>query len=351
MLKFNYFLFILKSKDINECVQNPCGKNAICTDTVGSFTCSCKEDYTGDPYRGCVDIDECSALEKPCGNYAICENADPGYNCLCPQGFAAKPDAKIACEQVDVNILCHTNFDCTNNAECIEGQCFCQDGFQPKESICEDIDECKNSNICGEFSTCINTPGSFRCECHAGYVGSPPRIACKAPCEDVKCGSHAYCKPDGLEAYCICEDGWTFNPSDIAAGCIDINECDTTVHGPFGRCGTNSICSNKPGGYDCKCPPGFTGDPNRKCVDIDECLKPNQCGTGAICNNVDGSYTCTCAEGTIPDPDPTIRCIAVVTCKSDSDCPGNAICDSEKRCLCPEPNIGNDCRRKFFFLY
>jgi hypothetical protein len=41
-----------------------------------------------------------------------------------------------------------------------------------------------------------------------------------APCEDVKCGPHAFCKPEGQEAYCICEDGWTFNPNDVAAGCI-----------------------------------------------------------------------------------------------------------------------------------
>lgn len=41
-----------------------------------------------------------------------------------------------------------------------------------------------------------------------------------APCEDVKCGSHAFCKPEGQEAYCICEEGWTFNPNDVAAGCI-----------------------------------------------------------------------------------------------------------------------------------
>lgn len=40
--------------DINECQQNPCGANAVCTDTVGSFVCSCKEDFTGDPFKGCV---------------------------------------------------------------------------------------------------------------------------------------------------------------------------------------------------------------------------------------------------------------------------------------------------------
>jgi len=41
-----------------------------------------------------------------------------------------------------------------------------------------------------------------------------------APCDEVTCGEHAFCKADGHEAYCICEDGWTFNPNDIAAGCV-----------------------------------------------------------------------------------------------------------------------------------
>lgn len=40
--------------DINECDDNPCGENTLCTDTVGSFICTCKEEFTGDPFRGCV---------------------------------------------------------------------------------------------------------------------------------------------------------------------------------------------------------------------------------------------------------------------------------------------------------
>ena len=324
-------------------MDNPCGKNAICTDTIGSFICSCNSDYTGDPYRGCVDIDECTALDKPCGNHAICENANPGYNCLCPQGFIAKPDAKIACEQADVNILCRSNFDCTNNAECIEGQCFCQNGFEPQGSICVDVDECRTiHDACGPLSVCINTPGSYRCECEAGFIGAPPRIPCKTPCADVKCGKNAYCKAEGEEAYCMCEEGWTFNPNDIAAGCMDIDECDK-VHGPNGKCGVNAICHNLPGGFKCECGPGFSGDPARQCFDIDECSK-SRCGENAICKNLEGSYECSCPPGTIADPDPTVKCISVVTCKQDNDCPGNAICDPHKRCLCPEPNIGNDCR-------
>lgn len=176
-------------------------------------------------------------------------------------------------------------------------------------------------------------------------MGAPPLVQCKAPCEDVKCGEHAFCKPDGQEAYCICEDGWTFNPRDIAAGCIDIDECDK-VNGPNGRCGVNAICTNSPGSFACECPPGYTGNALTACADIDECSRPNACGVGAVCKNAPGSYSCECPDSTVPDPDPHTRCNEIVTCKGDHDCPGNAICDKLKRCLCPEPNIGNDCRRK-----
>lgn len=71
---------------------------------------------------------------------------------------------------------------------------------------------------------------------------------------------------------------------------------------------------------------------------------PNTCGLGAVCDNLPGGYTCRCPEGTIPDPDAKTKCNEIVTCRLDADCPGNALCDGRRRCLCPEPNIGNDCR-------
>lgn len=40
-----------------------------------------------------------------------------------------------------------------------------------------------------------------------------------APCEDVKCGAHATCKTQDEEAFCVCDEGWTYDPANIAAGC------------------------------------------------------------------------------------------------------------------------------------
>lgn len=207
-----------------------------------------------------------------------------------------------------------------------------------------DIDECKKNEICGPFSICTNNIGSFHCQCSDGYVGGPPKVQCKAPCDDVNCGDHAYCKPDGNDAYCICDEGWTFNPSDISAGCIDIDECDK-INGPSGQCGENAKCTNLPGTFACQCQPGYTGNPNKQCVDINECTKPNICGQGAACKNTNGSYACECPEGTLPAPDAKTKCNEIVVCDGDNDCPGNAIC-AKNQCLCPEPNVGNECRRK-----
>lgn len=80
--------------------------------------------------------------------------------------------------QTDVTTLCKSNFDCVNNAECIEGQCFCKDGFKAIGAECVDLDECL-TNPCGPASICTNIRGSYHCECESGFVGTPPHIACK----------------------------------------------------------------------------------------------------------------------------------------------------------------------------
>jgi len=77
-----------------------------------------------------------------------------------------------------VTTSCEGNYDCINNAECLNGQCFCIDGFKAEGATCIDVDECQ-SDPCGPFSICTNLQGSYRCECEAGFVGKPPTTPCK----------------------------------------------------------------------------------------------------------------------------------------------------------------------------
>ncbi|XP_043388628.1 adhesion G protein-coupled receptor E5 isoform X32 [Chelonia mydas] len=140
--------------DINECMEpSPadCGHNTNCNNTAGSYFCTCLNGY--EPSSGktkfmnasentCQDIDECRGLSPAdCGPHANCTNVPGSYSCSCIHGY--EPSSGNAS-------FTHASGD-----------------------TCQDIDECrKTPDICGPRATCINTKGSYRCECRAGYVPS-----------------------------------------------------------------------------------------------------------------------------------------------------------------------------------
>lgn len=104
---------LLKCQDIDECKRmelndtiiiytsdyhseiygwNKCSLNGSeCTNTIGSFKCSCLQGYHGDGFN-CFDIDECQLNEigkfsTNCSLNSKCINYPGGYKCECLKGF------------------------------------------------------------------------------------------------------------------------------------------------------------------------------------------------------------------------------------------------------------------------
>uniref|UniRef100_A0A8C8LYS2 Protein kinase C-binding protein NELL2 n=1 Tax=Oncorhynchus tshawytscha TaxID=74940 RepID=A0A8C8LYS2_ONCTS len=187
--------------------------------------------------------------------------------------------------------FCAEGHGCVEHSDCINleagARCSCKDGFRPlrdDNAYCEDIDECaEGKHYCRENTVCVNTPGSFMCICHRGYI----RI------DDYSCTEH--------------------------------DECVSGLH----SCDQNALCFNKVGGHSCSCKPGYTGNgtvckamcdglcqnggtcisPNncicqqgftgKRCeTDINECkMGRNTCANDTVCFNLEGGYDCRCPHG------------------------------------------------------
>ena len=64
-----------RCKNINECKTGvaECAEGAKCSDTDGSYTCTCPKGQEGDG-KTCSDIDECASGDNNCDVNATCNN-------------------------------------------------------------------------------------------------------------------------------------------------------------------------------------------------------------------------------------------------------------------------------------
>lgn len=164
-------------------------------------------------------------------------------------------------------------------------------------NLCHDINECHNKfvNKCDpDTQKCINTEGSFYCECHSGLASylhnglvycarlEVPQDEC-----DLNDGNGAI--GEVSENSCWCKEGFYQSGN----SCVDLNECHLSLH----DCDLASLCFNTVGGFYCQCAEGFALDDLKKCRDIDECLMDKYICGDLVCVNTHGSYYCQCEEG------------------------------------------------------
>ncbi|XP_029296546.1 sushi domain-containing protein 1-like isoform X2 [Cottoperca gobio] len=121
---------------------------------------------------------------------------------------------------LDVCASCHFDATCNDLPYGSGKMCNCKYGFIGNgRTFCVDKDECQLRGICGPYSTCHNTRGSYYCTCLAGYSPSNNKD--------------------------------TFIPND-GTYCQDVDECRIT-----GQCGEGGQCRNLNGSFSCSCQLGY----------------------------------------------------------------------------------------------
>uniref|UniRef100_A0A8K9XK89 Fibulin 2 n=1 Tax=Oncorhynchus mykiss TaxID=8022 RepID=A0A8K9XK89_ONCMY len=181
----------------------------------------------------------------------------------------------------------------------------CPAGFQLRNQVCEDIDECMvRSHNCGQRFACENTEGSFLCNpkqrCLTGFTqDSHGNCIDMNECSSLSdpCSAGFHCINTVGSYTCqrkviMCSQGYHSSPD--GTRCIDVDECQTGNHG----CGEGQICHNLPGSYRCDCQTGYLYDALRQvCSDVNECWSYPGRLCAQTCENSPGSYQCSCTAG------------------------------------------------------
>ncbi|XP_063971397.1 fibrillin-2-like isoform X3 [Lytechinus pictus] len=300
---------VVSQEDVDECMDDTelCS-NGTCTNTIGSFFCTCNEGYMEDDAgTACLDINECDDSSL-CTN-GECENNNGSFSCICNEGFEIN-DSGDQCQDINE---CNGDNECTGTGICMntEGSytCTCIPGYQPSPSMtsCEDINECSNDPSLCANGICVNTQSSYICMCNEGFVESSNGRACDDidECLESPCGNGT-CTNNNGSYTCACNEG--FELSINGSTCSDIDECAGNVNPCF-----NGTCTNTIGSYTCNCSTGFTLSNDSStcgvscgssvCQNGGTCTGPNVCScitgfNGSVCeNNIDDCSPDPCMNG------------------------------------------------------
>lgn len=332
---------------LDPCESVRCQPNQQCMLVNQEARCICSAGYTG-TNLGCVDIDECAVNSCPTG--AVCKNEPGSFSCQCPGGTSGDPYGS-GCLRSNDPPTCSSTQPCPPGEQCISDNfgsnvCICIQGYarDQESGKCRDVNECtehRDKPACGLNAICKNLPGSYDCQCPPGFNGNP-FLECAGRLHNKLC----VCQSNNLSFFlecnspeCRCQPPYKLVDGNcILAGCSKGEPC------PIG-----AECITITGGVSyCACPKGFRTLPSGACEDINECLEGHVCGYGAECINKPGSFQCRCPPGHEGEPYNGQCSQAQKRCVSDNDCSPNEKCVQPGECTCPPPFFtdpqDNSCR-------
>ena len=115
-----------------------------------------------------LDIDECILFQNNCA-FGRCENSFGQFRCICNTGYQLDStggnctgEEFFLLELLNLFLLSmYHSFNFLNFGQFVF--------FSEQHDVSNlDIDECENPQIC-QYGTCVNTMGSFVCECPPEY--------------------------------------------------------------------------------------------------------------------------------------------------------------------------------------
>ena len=265
--------------DIDECATGThscAAAGGVCTNTAGAYSCDCVSGYSGDG-SVCESDKRVSLLAVANGSLS----ADPAGSTVSHGTTVTFTAAPASGYEVSVWLA-----DCAGSSGL---ECALTVTLDVSVGVeFSDINECATGthSCASEGGECTNTAGAYSCNCVSGYSGdgsvceSDKRVSLLSSANGSLSADPAgamvshgttvtfTAAPDsGYEfslwlADCIgaagreCVLTVTMNVS-VGAMFADIDECATGAHdcaNPGGR------CENIPGGFQCECAAGFSGD-------------------------------------------------------------------------------------------
>ncbi|NXN77437.1 MATN4 protein, partial [Bombycilla garrulus] len=138
---------------------------------------------------------------------------------------------------------------------------------------------------------CVNTPGSYVCQCYEGYELDANGKSCVVVdyCALDTHGCQHECVNTEDSYYCRCHPGFILNPDKRTCGKPDY--CSLQDHG------CEQECVNTDDSYFCRCQEGFRLNPDKKTCKNKDLCKSIDHGCEHECINNNNSYSCQCHEG------------------------------------------------------